>query len=189
MKLVSTAKLRRAEVALKNSREYAKKIGPRDKVRITRALEVIYSTGKPFSQFHRDHPFFQKKRYNILKIGLILPRGELYQRINQRVIKMIEAGWIEEVKALLEKGYNETTKAFKAIGYRHILRYLKGELTLEEAIRLIQRDTRHYAKRQLTWFKKEPGVHWFSPYQKEEVLSFVKKSLGELENGEHDRIW
>ncbi len=159
--------------------EYAQKIGPKDRVRITRALEVIYATSKPFSHFHREHPFFQKKRYNILKIGLVLPREELYQRINQRVLKMIEAGWVEEVRSLMKKGYGEETKAFKAIGYKHILKYLKGELSLDEAIRLIQRDTRRYAKRQLTWFKKEPEVHWFSPYDKEKILSFVKKHLKE----------
>ena len=169
--------------------EYAKKISPKDKVRITRALEVIYATSKPFSQYHKEHPFFEKKRYNILKIGLNLERKELYQRINQRVIKMIEEGWIDEVKSLLEKGYREDAKCFKAIGYRYLIKYLQKKLSLDEAIRLIQRDTRHYAKRQITWFKKEKDIYWFSPFEKEKILSFVKNKLEEESLGKHDRLW
>ena len=157
--------------------EYASKVSARDKVRITRALEVIYTTGKPFSQFHKEHPFFGEKRYNILKIGLNLPRKKLYEKINQRVIKMIEAGWIEEVKALLEKGYSPELKPFKAIGYKYIIQYLKERLSLEKAIKLIQRDTRRYAKRQLTWFKRERDIYWFSPEEKEKILEFVKLKI------------
>ncbi len=157
--------------------EYAAKISPKDKVRITRALEVIYTTSKPFSQFHKEHPFFGEKRYNILKIGLNVSRKRLYERINQRVLRMIEAGWIEEVKNLLEKGYPPELKPFKAIGYKYIVQHLKGELSLEKAIELIQRDTRRYAKRQLTWFKKEPDIYWFRPEEKEKVLEFVKNYL------------
>ncbi|WP_038057384.1 tRNA (adenosine(37)-N6)-dimethylallyltransferase MiaA [Thermodesulfobacterium hydrogeniphilum] len=157
--------------------EYAAKISPKDKVRITRALEVIYTTSKPFSQFHKEHPFFGEKRYNILKIGLNVSRKKLYERINQRVLRMIEAGWIEEVKNLLEKGYPPELKPFKAIGYKYIVQHLKGELSLEKAIELIQRDTRRYAKRQLTWFKKEPDIYWFRPEEKEKVLEFVKNYL------------
>ena len=157
--------------------EYAQKISPKDKVRITRALEVIYTTGKPISYFHKENPFFVKKRYNIIKIGLNLPRKELYKKINLRVIKMIEKGWIEEVKNLLEKGYSIELKPFKAIGYKYIIYYLQGRLSLEKAIELIQRDTRRYAKRQLTWFKKEPDVYWFSPDEKEKILNFLKEKL------------
>ncbi len=163
---------------LQRDPKYAKKISPNDRVRITRALEVIYATGKPFSDFHEENPFFRKrKRHSILKIGLTLPRKELYLRINQRVLKMIEAGWIEEVKELLSKGYSSELKPFKAIGYKYLIEYLEGKMSLERAIALIQRDTRRYAKRQLTWFKKEKDIHWFSPYQKEEVLKFVKERL------------
>ncbi len=157
--------------------EYAAKISPKDKVRITRALEVIYTTSKPFSQFHKEHPFFGEKRYNILKIGLNVSRKKLYERINQRVLRMIEAGWIEEVKRLLEKGYNPELKPFKAIGYKYIVQHLKGELSVEKTIELIQRDTRRYAKRQLTWFKREPDIYWFRPEEQEKVLEFVKSYL------------
>ncbi len=158
--------------------EYAKKISPKDKVRITRALEVIYATSKPFSEFHKENPFFERKRYDILKIGLKLERKELYRKINQRVLKMIEAGWIKEVEELLKQGYSPELKPFKAIGYRYIIAYLQKKLPLEKAIKLIQRDTRRYAKRQLTWFKKEKDVHWFSPEEKEKILNFVKNWLG-----------
>jgi tRNA dimethylallyltransferase len=157
--------------------EYAQKISPKDKVRITRALEVIYASGKPISYFHKENPFFGKKRYNLIKIGLILPRKELYEKINLRVIKMIEKGWIEEVKKLLEKGYSPELKPFKAIGYKYIIQYLQGKISLEKAIELIQRDTRRYAKRQLTWFKKEPDIYWFNPDEKERILNFLKEKL------------
>jgi tRNA dimethylallyltransferase len=159
--------------------EYAQKISSKDKVRITRALEVIYTSGRPFSEFHKKNPFFEKKRYDIIKIGLNLPRKKLYQKINLRVLKMIEMGWIEEVKALLEKGWSPQLKPFKAIGYKYIIQYLQGKLSLEEAIKLIQRDTRRYAKRQLTWFKKEPDIYWFKPEEKEKILSFLKEKLKE----------
>ncbi len=159
--------------------EYAKKISPRDRVRITRALEVIYISGRPFSEFHKENPFFGKKRYNIIKIGLNLPRKKLYKKINLRVIKMIEKGWIDEVKALLEKGYSPSLKPFKAIGYKYIIQHLQGKISLDKAIRFIQRDTRHYAKRQLTWFKKETDIYWFSPEEKEKILNFLKEKLVE----------
>ncbi len=157
---------------------YAKKISPHDKVRINRALEVIYTTSKPFSSFLEENPFFKKeKRYELLKIGLHLPRKVLYEKINKRVLKMIKEGWIEEVKNLLNKGYSPTLKPFKAIGYKHIISYLKAEISLEKAIELIQRDTRRYAKRQITWFKKEPDIIWFSPEEKEKILVFVESWL------------
>ncbi|MCS7279510.1 MAG: tRNA (adenosine(37)-N6)-dimethylallyltransferase MiaA [Thermodesulfobacteriaceae bacterium] len=157
---------------------YAQKISSKDKVRISRALEVIYTTSKPFSSFHDENPFFKKeKRYEILKIGLKLPRKKLYEKINNRVIKMIKDGWIEEVRALLDKGYSPLLKPLKAIGYKHLISYLKGEISLERAISLIQRDTRHYAKRQITWFKKELDLIWFSPEEKEKILLLVKSWL------------
>lgn len=157
--------------------EYAGKISSRDRVRITRALEVIYATSKPFSQFHRENPFFGEKRYEILKIGLNLSRKELYKRINERVLKMIERGWLEEVRSLMERGFVPQLKLFKAIGYRYLVEHIEGKISLEKAISLIQRDTRRYAKRQITWFKKEPEVVWFSPEEKEKILVFVRENL------------
>ncbi len=159
--------------------EYASKIHPHDLVRIIRALEVIYTTGKAFSEFQRETPFFQKKRYPLLKIGIFLPRRELYAKINERVIRMIEAGWLEEVKTLYEKHGERVFEKIKAIGYKELYRVLKGELSLEEAIKSIQKETRHYAKRQFTWFKKEKDIEWFKPGEIPLILKRVESFLKE----------
>jgi len=158
--------------------EYAKKVSPKDFVRISRALEVCLATGKPFSEFHKSHSFASAKpRYSILKIGLNLEREELYNKINKRVLEMINRGWVDEVKRLLDMGYSPSAKAFKAIGYRYIISYLKGEMSLDTAIKLIQRDTRRYAKRQITWFKKEKNIHWFRPEEREKIFALVESFL------------
>jgi tRNA dimethylallyltransferase len=158
--------------------EYAKKVSPKDFVRISRALEVCLTTGKPFSEFHKSHSFaLAKPRYSILKIGLILEREELYNKINKRALEMINRGWVDEIKKLLDMGCSPSAKAFKAIGYRHIISYLKGEISLDTAIKLIQRDTRRYAKRQTTWFKKEKNIHWFRPEEREKIFALVESFL------------
>ncbi len=154
--------------------EYADKIHPHDLVRIIRALEVIYSTGRSFSELQRETPFFQKKRYPLLKIGLFLPRKELYDKINERVLKMVEAGWLNEVKGLYEKYGAEIFEKIKAIGYKELFKVIKGEISLDEAIKIIQRETRHYAKRQLTWFKKERDIEWFKPDEIHHILKRVE---------------
>ena len=159
--------------------EYAEKIHPNDLVRIIRALEVIYTTGKTLSAFQKETPFFQKKRYPILKIGIFLPRRELYDKINERVIKMIESGWLEEVKNLLIKYGEEIFEKIKAIGYKELYQVLKGQLSLDEAIKIIQKKTRHYAKRQITWFKKERDIEWFKPDERPLILKRVEAYLKE----------
>ena len=158
--------------------ETAKKVSPRDRVRILRALEVYYATGKTFSVLSREHAF-RRRRYPCLKIGLTLPRAELYARLNARVDKMLEAGLLEEVKGLLARGYSPKLKPLRSIGYRHLIAYLKGELPFDEAIRLMKRDTRRYAKRQLSWFRREEDVHWFRPEEKEKILALCRKFLEE----------
>jgi tRNA dimethylallyltransferase len=95
-----------------------------------------------------------------LKIGLTVERGELYERIDQRVERMIGEGLVEEVKALLDRGFSPGAKALRSIGYRQICAYLAGDYRLDEAVRLIKRDTRHYAKRQLTWFNTDREIKW-----------------------------
>ena len=160
--------------------EYAKKISSKDFIRVSRALEVWLATGKPFSEFHSKHSFAKAEpRYPILKIGLILEREELYNKIDKRVLEMVERGWVEEVKALLAQGYQPSAKAFKAIGYRHIIFYLKGEIPLDTTIKLIQIDTRRYAKRQITWFKKEKNIHWFHPKEEEKIFALVESFLSD----------
>jgi len=156
--------------------DYSQKIGQKDKMRIIRALEVFYLTEKPISEHFRNTSSFIKD-FNIIKIGLKLNRRELYKRIEERVDKMFKRGIINEVEGLLKKGVNENSPPFRALGYKHVFKFLKKEMPLEEAIKLTKRDTRHYAKRQLTWFKKMEGIQWFSPYDFPSLASFVEKNL------------
>jgi len=139
---------------------YARLIGCRDKVRIIRALEVFYLTQKPLSAHFRAtrSPL---RGFHPLKIGLKLEREELYRRIEARVEKMFEGGLVEEVRSLLARGVRETAPPFRALGYKHVLRHLRGEISLDEAVSLTKKDTRHYAKRQMTWFRKMEGIRWF----------------------------
>ncbi len=140
--------------------EAASRIHPHDRFRIIRALEV-YSLGrKPISLFQREHGF-RDAPYEVLKIGLCCERKDLYRRIELRVDRMVERGWVEEVRSLLNQGYGPGLKSMQSLGYRHILSNLFGDLTLQEAIHLVKRDTRRYAKRQITWFKADPEIFWF----------------------------
>lgn len=151
----------------------AKRLHPNDVKRVIRALEVYQVSGKPFSSFSQT-----KRAYypSMLWIGLTMPRELLYKRINLRVDQMIEDGLVEEVKRLQEKGFDQELTSMQAIGYKEILSYLKGEISLEEAIRLIKRGTRKYAKRQFSWFKRMPNIHWFDVTKNEvyeEIQQFV----------------
>jgi tRNA dimethylallyltransferase len=157
--------------------EYAQKIHPKDRVRIVRALEVILSTGITFSEFHRQSPFFKEKRYPLLKIGLYLPREELYAKINSRAERMIEKGWLREVEALYLRYGATIFDKIKAIGYRELFQVLCGELSLDSAIKIIQRETRHYAKRQLTWFKREKDLEWFKPSDISSITRRIEEYL------------
>jgi len=138
----------------------AAKLHPNDQVRIIRALEVFRMTGCPIS-VHREKHAFQNTGFRCLKLGITIDRAELYRRIDIRVDWMIQHGFIEEVQTLLAKGYAAHLKSMRSLGYRQICAYLAGEYSLDEAIRLIKRDTRHYAKRQMTWFKKDLEIKWF----------------------------
>lgn len=137
----------------------AGRIDPRNLRRTVRALEVIFSTGRRFSeQRSRSQP-----PYRMLQLGLTLPRPELYQRIDARIEQMIAAGLVEEVAALLERGYSPELPTFSAIGYREISAYLQGEISLEEAVRLMKRQTRIFVRRQANWFRlDDPNIHWFN---------------------------
>jgi len=154
----------------------AQRIHPHDRVRILRALEVFYATGKPFSELAREHAF-QEQRFRALKIGLYLPRAELYRRLEERVEKMLAQGLLEEVQGLLARGLSPGLKPLQAIGYRHMIAYLQGRMSLQEAVRLMKRDTRRYAKRQLTWFRADPEVHWFHPEEKEKIFQLINQFL------------
>jgi tRNA dimethylallyltransferase len=138
-------------------RKAADSIHPIDKVRIIRALEVIHLTGCPFSELTRKHGF-SDRRFLTLDLSLNVDRHILYSRIDRRAMSMIDSGLISEVKGLLKTGYSPELKPMQAIGYRHIVGYLKGRWNLDEVTRLIQRDTRRYAKRQLTWLRADPDI-------------------------------
>ncbi len=140
----------------------ALRIHPRDERRIIRALEVYKATGKPISYYQKQTPSILT---HTLMIGLRWEKATLYRIIEQRVDKMLEKGLIEEVKSLLKKGYGENLPSMQGIGYRQIVGYLKGEYSLEEAIRLMKRDTRRFAKRQLNWFKRDPRIIWIQREQ------------------------
>jgi len=155
---------------------YCRKISANDQIRIIRALEVYYQTQKPISQ-HFLKTESPVKDFHILKIGLKLKRDELYARIEKRVDKMFDRGIIEEVQNLLQSGVKEDSPPFKALGYQQVLQHLKGELTLEQAIELTKRNTRRYAKRQMTWFRKMKGINWFSPSDISSIVSFIENGL------------
>ncbi len=145
------------------------RIQARDQRRIVRALEIYFSTGSRISQLQdRKQPL---EGLAVLKLGLNLPREVLYGRINRRVARMFDEGLTEEVRRLLDEGCGDDCKAFEALGYRYVLSVLRGELSQPEAIELTCRDTRRYAKRQMTWFRKEPQVRWIdSPGESQQAL-------------------
>lgn len=138
--------------------EYYATVDRSNTQRVIRALEVIRHTGKPFSAFRKNLKALRP--FNLIKIGLILPRAVLYDRINTRMDEMINSGLFEEAKALHPF---KTLNALQTVGYSEIFGYLDGEYDKEEAIRLLKRNSRRYAKRQLTWFNKDQEITWFSP--------------------------
>lgn len=155
---------------------YAQKIGAKDRIRIIRALEVYLSTSKPFSEhFAATRSFVQD--FNLVRIGLELERQELYFRINERVDSMFAKGMIEEVKSLLSQGVSESAPPFRALGYKQVLKYLAGEISRDEAVELTKQETRRYAKRQMTWFKKMAAIQWFSPQDQEAIITHIQTRL------------
>lgn len=133
---------------------------PNNLVRIIRALEVHQLTGIPLSRHQKEHAF-AARRYDTLQVGLTVDRELLYRRIDERVERMMAAGLLKEVSSLLAAGFGRELKSMRSIGYKEAAAHLCGELSGEEAVRLIKRDTRHYAKRQITWFKADPDILWF----------------------------
>ncbi|MFA7060372.1 MAG: tRNA (adenosine(37)-N6)-dimethylallyltransferase MiaA [Pedobacter sp.] len=139
--------------------ELAVRIHPNNLVRIIRALEVYRLTGNRLSHYQQKHGF-AAQRYETLQIGIRVERQELYKRIEARVDRMLAEGLLEEAQRLLKNGCGSESKAMRAIGYKEAVACLRGEYSQEEAARLIKRDTRHYAKRQLTWFNADPDIIW-----------------------------
>lgn len=137
----------------------AERLKPRDQVRIVRGLEVFEISGRRLSDLQEGHAFAEQP-YPLLVVGVTLARDELYRRIDGRVEAMVAGGLVEEVSALLARGFSPGLKALRTIGYQEIIRHLAGEISLDEAVALIQRDSRRYAKRQLTWFRRDKKIIW-----------------------------
>ena len=137
----------------------AEKINKNDRKRVIRAIEIYKITGKPMSTHNKD---FRKpnNEYNETIIGLNMDRAKLYEKINHRVDLMINDGLIDEVKFLLNMGYNKNLVSMQGIGYKEIIMYLEGNISLEESIQIIKKGSRNYAKRQLTWFRRNKQIHW-----------------------------
>jgi tRNA dimethylallyltransferase len=139
--------------------ETALMLHPNNQIRIIRALEVYHTTGRPISQFHAAHGFSDSV-YDALQFCLDLPRPVLYQRIEDRVDAMYAAGLVSEVKQLLEQGVAPACKPMQAIGYKEVVAHLEGQFDVDEMLYLIKLHTRHFAKRQLTWFRRESELQW-----------------------------
>ncbi len=160
----------------------AARLRPGDTQRVLRALEVSISTGRPFSAWISDRPVGEPS-LEAVRVGLTLERGLLYDRVAHRVHRMIEAGWVEEVEQLLGQGLSPHLPAFQAIGYRQLAAHLTGELSLEDAIEETIRATRRFAKRQLTWFRKEKEITWFSAEDLEATSQTIRSFLAGQELG------
>jgi tRNA dimethylallyltransferase len=136
----------------------AARLHERDLAKIIRALEVHHLLGRPLSEVHRRHAFAERP-FNAVQVGLIRDREVLYRRVEERVEAQLAKGLVEETRRLLDQGYGRQLGSMKGLGYRQMAGYVMGEYPFEEAVRQLKRDTRHFAKRQLTWFRREP-VHW-----------------------------
>jgi len=162
-------------------RAAAVRIAENDKPKIIRALEVRLETGIPLSQHLDETPRRPITGFQVHAVGLSPPRDELYERINERVNRMFQAGLVEEVRELLESGIPPSAKPFEAIGYRHVITNIDSCIPRDETIRIIQRDTRRYAKRQMTWFRKQSEVTWFDgPGDNDEIKNKVHQFLKPL---------
>ncbi|HHZ01856.1 MAG TPA: tRNA (adenosine(37)-N6)-dimethylallyltransferase MiaA [Tissierellia bacterium] len=156
------------EKLLKIDPESAKKIHKNNVKRVIRALEVFHLTGKKFSQLSTNIRKGSSK-YNCIIIGLSMERELLYERINERVDEMLSQGLVEEVSNLLEKGYSKNLVSMRGIGYKEIVEYLEGTMDFEEAVNILKRNTRRFAKRQYTWFLKDKNIKWFSMDNLDEI--------------------
>ena len=156
--------------------EAAARIHANDAFRIVRALETAITTGQPISEYHRHHGF-REPHFRTLKIGLDMQRRQLYERINHRVDTMIVDGLLDEVITLLGKGVDEGGKAMRSLGYRHMVDFLRGRLTWDEAVRTMKRDTRRFAKRQLSWFRADKEIVWCKPDDIETSYPMIERFL------------
>lgn len=149
-------------------KEYYHSIDIKNPARVIHGLEVYLTTGKPISSFRNNSA--KERPFKIIKIGITLPREELYERINMRVDKMLEDGLLEEARRFYP--YRDCN-SLKTVGYRELFDHFDGKISLVEAVRLIKRNSRHYAKKQLTWFSKDDSIQWFSPFNLDEICKYA----------------
>ena len=166
---LETEGIEKLQEELKNSDpDYYQQVDLNNHHRLIRALEIIRETGKPFSSFRKNKS--AERNFNIIKIGLELPREEIYERINSRVDLMMENGLLGEVKSLYKFKH---LNSLQTVGYRELFDYLDGKIDFDFAVSEIKKNSRRYAKRQLTWYRKDENIHWFSPEQKDEILNLI----------------
>ena len=153
--------------------EYYEIVDRQNPRRVVHALEICLMTGKTYTSFRKREK--RQRPFNIIKIGLNRPREELYERINRRVDQMMADGLLEEAKALYPKRH---LNALNTVGYKELFDYIDGRWPLEEAVERIKGNTRRYARKQLTWFKKDESIRWFHPDETETIIKYIcgKKS-------------
>lgn len=159
----------------------ASKMLPQNWKRVMRALEVFHLTGQPIWRFQEEYK--RESDIDFIQFGLEWPRDLLYQNINNRVDEMFEAGFINEVQKILEMGYSPKLNSLNTVGYKETISYLENEISLDRAIELIKRNTRHYAKRQMTWFRKDERIKWLkisSPGDIEKASDFILRQISNL---------
>jgi len=156
--------------------EYACKIKPNDERRIIRAIEVYEITGKKYSSFQNKWQE-RKSVYNCIFIGLTMDRGRLYEKIEKRIDMMLDTGLVDEIKQLIESGYKDCFSLQQAIGYKEIIKYFDGKLTLTDAVDEIKKNTRHLAKKQFTWFKADPRINWITVDNYASIYNLIKEIL------------
>jgi tRNA dimethylallyltransferase len=152
--------------------EYYDQVDRANPKRLMRAIEVCIATGLTFSSLRKNAP--RKRDFDVVKIGLNRPRAELFENISLRTEKMIEDGLVEEVTSL---AHFREFNALNTVGYKEIFDFLDSKITLSQAVGDIKTNTRRYAKRQLTWFKRDKDIHWFLPEDFEGIISFVEKQI------------
>jgi len=152
--------------------DYYKKVDLNNPQRLSRAIEVCLTTGKTYSSFRQGNK--KERSFNIIKIGLNIEREKLYQQINNRVDTMIEQGLLDEVKQLLPYQH---LNSLQTVGYKELFDYLNNKTDLNIATDIIKQNTRNFAKRQLTWFRKDTSIHWFEPNDFENIFDFLQTKL------------
>lgn len=158
----------------------AVRLHPRDESKVLRALEVFQLSGRRMSDFQQEHGFAERP-FSALIIGLNRDRAALYRRIEERIDWQLAHGLIEETKQLLAQGYQRDSAAMKGLGYRQVAEHLAGEYDAIEMVRRFKRDTRHFSKRQMTWFRKEPGIQWLTIEESESARHTAELVIGQVD--------